>query len=394
MYWFLLFGSICTFLSAFQIAVDARAAIVINPENNAVLFEKKADDLQFPASLTKIATALYVVEKEGLDFEREISPSEEALYSVRGEKKQANWTIYPSHRLEHDSTVLGLRPGKKLPLWTAFYGMLICSANDCANALAESYGKSIPDFVASMNRYLQEIGCEKTHFTNPHGLHHPSHVTTARELALIAKKALSYPVFQEPFSAKGFVYQQVGKQARQIEHKNRLVLPNSKFYYPSATGGKNGYTEASLYSLLATAKQGERELLVVLLGAPSKAKSFEEVIKLFESAFSEEKVQSVFVERASLFTKPLKRDHRSVQARLQEDSIACYYPSEKPRDIKAQIRWDELTLPIKQGDRVGEIEVISKCEVLQKKPLYAVRSIDKTFGQKVRSFLRNLFFFL
>ncbi|MEL7431686.1 MAG: D-alanyl-D-alanine carboxypeptidase family protein [Chlamydiota bacterium] len=387
-----LFWAFAVTASALELPVDALSAIVINADSGAVLFEKKADERCFPASLTKVATALYILEREGLDFTRTISPSEEALFTVHADKKQANITRYPPHRLEHNGAKAGLRPGKKLPLWAAFYGMLIKSGNDCANALAESFEKSIPDFMQCMNAYLGEIGCKNTHFLNPHGLHHPMHRTTARDLALIAAKACKSEIFREVVSSRGFFLEVEGEKKKKWEQGNKLLDPKSLFYYPFATGIKIGYTEKSGCSLLASAEKNGRKLILVLLGCPKSKKRYQEAIKLFEAAFAEEKTTNVLVEKQQRFLKKWEKQRVEVEGFLKRPCVIDYYPSEKPSNLTAFVHWSPLRLPIAAGDVVGRVEVLSGDKVLIEEHLYASRSIPMPLTMKIRAFFKRLFF--
>lgn len=380
-------------LEGFVTKADADSVILMNGNTGAVLYEKEADTPRYPASLTKVATALYVLEKEGFDFETVVSPSEEALFSVPDEKKHSNFLLYPPHRLERQGTSIGLKPGKPIPLWVALYGMLISSGNGCSNVLAESYGKSIPGFVESMNQYLLTIGCKNSHFLNPHGLHHPEHKTTARDLALMTKKALSLPVFREIVSSKGFFFPNVGKKKKQYSQNNFLLRPTSRYYYPYAIGVKTGYTESAKACLLAAAEKEGRRLIAVILGSSSKTKRYETAIELFEKAFSEEEKTALLVGKRKKFTKLVPEAKKTLKAKLQKDLTLTYYPSEKPKNLRVFLHWGPVSLPVKKGDLVGVMKVYSGETVLLEEPVYAQEAISRTFFGKIGHFFKRCFSF-
>src|SRR4029077_17116965 len=122
-------------------------------------------------------------------------------------------------------------------------------------ALAEASSGSIPAFVEDLNKYLKDIGCHATHFCNPHGLHHPDHVTTAYDLALLTMRAIHHPELKKIFQAKNFPYPRTTKQpAREIREFNRLIK-NGKYFYPYALGGKTGFTSKAQYTLAAAAEK-------------------------------------------------------------------------------------------------------------------------------------------
>ncbi len=374
---------------SFNVEVEADSAILINAKTGKVLYEKEASTLRYPASVTKVATALFILEEKNQDLSQMISPSDDALLITKASSKQDNFDLFPSYRLEHDGYHIGIKKGEILPFWAAFYGMLIGSGNDAANVVAESCSLSIVSFIDEMNLFLKKIGCENTHFMNPHGLHHPDHYTTAYDLALIAKKALESAFFREIVSSLAYVYPQTNRsKEKRISHNNRLIKQSSEFYYPNAIGIKTGYTKYARNTLIAAAEKEGRELIAVILGAATKKQRYQNAIKLFETAFKEEKKQHVVVLKDRMFLKSLDGAKTKLKAHVKDDMLISYYPSEKPENIKAYIHWNEQKLPIEKNQPVGIIFVLSsEREVLAEKKLYSAENVTKTFFRALKDFL-------
>ena len=130
-----------------------------------------------------------------------------------------------------------------MDLKSLLYGLMLPSGNDAANVIAEAVSGSVPDFMRELNDFLQSIGCSRTQFKNPHGLPDLEHVTTAKDLAIMAQFAMKSAVFREIVSSSKFLRPQTNKQPEVLlSQGNSLVKPGAKHFYPHATGLKTGYT--------------------------------------------------------------------------------------------------------------------------------------------------------
>jgi serine-type D-Ala-D-Ala carboxypeptidase (penicillin-binding protein 5/6) len=174
-------------------SITAPSAILINGKTGKVLFEKAAYQTYYPASLTKIATALLVLEKKSSSLEERVIADLESIKSLPSHLRRLPQE--PPYRLEWGGSNIGLKNREALSLKTLLYGLLLCSGNDAANVIACHTASSIPLFMKEMNISLKSWGCRSTIFNNPHGLHHPEHYSTAYDLAQIAKEAMKYPLF-------------------------------------------------------------------------------------------------------------------------------------------------------------------------------------------------------
>lgn len=216
----------------------ARGAIVIDALSGAPLYEKNADARYFPASTTKIMTALLVIEDGALDQEVEVTEEDARV----GESS------------------LDIRAGQRFSRMQMLYGLMLKSANDVAHALGRDNGGSIETFAQKMTARARELGCTNTHFTNPHGLHHPEHYTTARDLALITRAAMNQPVFRQLVSTRQASWVNGTLPPRTLENHNRLLAR-----FPGCIGVKTGYTIPAQQVLASAATRGGREAIAVVM---------------------------------------------------------------------------------------------------------------------------------
>ncbi len=361
-----------------QIEVKGVAAILINAESRAILFEKEAYTPHYPASTTKVATALYALKKKGGELETLVVADQEALVSVSPEIKRQSHYNLPAYWLETDGCHIGLKKEEAMTIRDLLKGMLISSGNDASNVIAQSVGGTIPCFIEELNQFLKEIGCRQTTFYNPHGLHHPQHQTTAYDLALITQEALKNPIFCEMISQTRFIRPKTNKQETTTLAQTNRLLRTGKFYYPKAIGGKTGYHSKAKHTFIGIARSEERTLIAVLLGAPNRNQIFQDAIKLFDAAFNQPKVQHIFLKSGpQSFTQNLLHAKRELQTFLAEDLLLEYYPAEDPKP-KCLLYWDELSLPIQKGQQVGILQLVTKdqSQVLKTIPLLALEKVE------------------
>jgi len=220
-------------------SVSAESAALID-ESGQILYEKNANAKGYPASTTKIMTALVVLEKLdelGLGMDSEVIIPEEAV-GIEGS------SIY-------------LKKGERISIEELLYGLMLQSGNDSATALAMCVGGSLSSFVSMMNEKAEALGCSGTHFTNPSGLYEENHYTTAADLARIACEAMKRDDFRKIVSTKDW---QNADGSRSFHNKNKTV-----FQYDGATGIKIGFTKASGRTLVASAKREDKEMIAVVL---------------------------------------------------------------------------------------------------------------------------------
>jgi D-alanyl-D-alanine carboxypeptidase len=224
--------------------LEARSAIVLDTHTGEALFERQPDTHMYPASTTKVLTAIVAIESGQLDDTVIIQASD-----VR---------VSPS--------IVGLRVGERIALRDLVYGLMLRSGNDAALAIARHIGRGDrAGFYAKMNMRAREIGCTDSHFCNPHGLPDRNHYTTARDLGRIMCHAMKNAEFRKITGTQRHIASS-SKCTRTFYNKNKLLR-----LYPGATGGKPGYTRAAQQTLVAAAKRRDRELVVVCLHSVGRA---------------------------------------------------------------------------------------------------------------------------
>ena len=231
-------------------AVSAEAAILFDATHNTVLFEKNADEKLYPASITKLMTALLVLEKADLN--------DTVVFSKTAVTN-----------LESGAVTLKLQEGDRVSVRDCLYGLLLKSANEVANGLAEHVGGSIQGFADLMNQRAAELGCTGTHFTNPSGLNDENHYTSAYDMALISQAAFSNPTFVEIDSTTYYdvpagKLKQYPDGWRYYAH-HRMLKKNDSLYYDGVIGGKTGYTSLAGNTLVTCAERDGLKLIAVVL---------------------------------------------------------------------------------------------------------------------------------
>ncbi len=361
----------------------------MNAETGAFLYEKNADEPSFPASTTKIITALYALERKGHDVDVILTASQEAIGTVPASIRRNSG--HPPYRLEIGGTHMSLHPGEKLPFLTLLYGLMLSSANDAANVIAEYVSGSCENFMKELNLYVRSQGWLDTTLYTPHGLSHPGHKTTARDLAKIMQAALRIPLFRTLIQTIHYPRPAYGKlSAGTMVQHNALIRPG-KFFYPHAIGGKTGFTEWGGYTLVSAAEHQDRKLIVVLFGCEKLEDRYRDAISLFEAAFNEKKEMRILLSSDfETFRTTLSGGNRPLEAQLANDLKLTYYPSEEPQ-VSTKVLWKAPAFPIHKGDPVGTLSVLSPSgKVLSQETLLATQPVESTWKHQGYLFSQNL----
>ena len=379
MYRYFLFLIIPLFLAAEPLKVDilAPAAVLINADTGAILYEKEAHARHYPGSITKMASALYILEKKK-DLEELITVTRDSLAMVAN----SDMRISQSCLLQTDGTMMGLKVGEILTLRTLMYGLMLVSGNDAANVIGKHVSGSVEKFVSEMNHFLRVKGIKNTSFSNPHGLHHQDHWSTAYDMAMIAKEALKNPFFREVVKTTTYTRPATNKQkSLGLIQFNRL-LKKGKLYYPKAIGVKTGYTDPAGHTLCAAAEHEGRVLIAAVLGyttAEAREARYRDTTKLFEAAFAQKPVKrTLFSQEHDHFWLKLAKGKTALEAALGEDFQLSYYPAEEPV-FKTEIKWDAPSSSDCCRTRGDHLRLVSnKGECITSASLYAVSQVDKT----------------
>lgn len=230
-------------------AIESDAAICMDGNTGAVLYGKNIEKQEYPASITKIMTVLLALENGNLDDT--VTFSENAVYSI-----------------EYGSAHLGLTEGEELTLEQCLYGIMLASANEISNAVAEHIGGSVEKFADMMNQKAEELGCVNTHFVNPNGLHDDNHYTCAYDMALITQAAMKYDKFREIIHTQEYSYPETNlvKEKRYFANHHGMLMDESRAY-DGFIGGKTGYTDEAWNTLVSTAERDGMLLISVVLHA-------------------------------------------------------------------------------------------------------------------------------
>jgi D-alanyl-D-alanine carboxypeptidase len=241
-------------------SAQATPYLVVDADSDQVLMQNEATAPWYPASLTKLMT-VYV-----------------ALDAVRGGKLTLNTPLIMSVRAARmPPSKMGFRPGTEVTLDNALKMLMVKSPNDIAVMVAEGVSGSVEDFADDMNATAQRLGLRESHFVNPNGLHNPAHVSSARDMAIVARALLrEFPDHADLFSIGAL---QLGNQY--IPNHNGLLGR-----YPGADGMKTGFTCPAGFNIVASANKSGRRLIVVVLGAPTARARNQEAANLFDSGFN------------------------------------------------------------------------------------------------------------
>ncbi len=386
MRWLLTLYFLCSVLLAQQLecSIAAEGAILMNAKTGAILYEKNAHKQAYPASTTKIATAVYALNLWGGKLGHKMTANRESIASISPQaKRQSNYRS-PPHWLESDGTHIGIKAGEEFRFFDLLSGMLISSANDASNVIAQNIGGTIPTFMEGVNRYLKEIGCRNTSFNNPHGLHHPDHVTTPYDLAMIARKGLENGTFRQIVATPRYVCPQTNLEYERTFLQTNLLLRNGPHSYSPAIGVKTGTTQAAGKNLVAAADKDGRCLIAVALGyRGARSDLYKEITQLFEKAFNEQKMRRYLLKkgRVGLSTK-VSGARQKLKTALPNGLYYDFYPSEES-PVKAKVNWEVPPLPIKAGDAVGTIRIVDeRGYTLQETQLLAYEDLNPTLWHR------------
>ena len=253
--------------------IGAQAAYLLEANTGTVLYAKNIDEKLYPASTTKMMTCLLAAENCQMD--EIVNFSYDAVFS-----------------LESGSSTIGIDPGQSMPMRECLYGLMVGSANEVANAIAEHIAGSTEAFAEMMNERAKELGCTNTHFVNPHGLYNENHYTTAHDLALIAKAFFQNEQLSKIGNTGTYHFQATATQPDDFIVRNKHQLISGEIAYEGIKGGKTGYTDEARQTLVTCAERNDMKLICVILKEESP-NQFYDTVKLFDYGFTNFSVVNV-----------------------------------------------------------------------------------------------------
>ncbi|MGR3951396.1 MAG: serine hydrolase [Chlamydia sp.] len=363
-----------------SIASHAGACIVINGQTGRVLFQKNAYEKRFPASCTKVATLAYVLASPYCDIKKKIIVPKEAVRIIKdSEKARDNFSKYPSYLQEMTGTSARFIAGEEITIEDALYGMMLISGNDAANTLAYHFGGGdIELFMKNLNRFLSKVGCKQTNFMNPHGLHHPDHISSAHDLALITLYGINtLPLFREIVQSTKYTKNRTNKQDAVVWTQSNRLLQKGPFFYEYATGVKTGRHMRAMENIIASGEREGRRIIAVFLQCQDRAALFRQAKKSLKLFLEEKKVKKTLISQGSIQLMREVLGHTPLQLKVRDSFEFHYFPSESPQ-VRTVVDWYPLPLSIKKDECIGEIQFFLDNKEAKKMKLYALEAKKPT----------------
>ena len=347
--------------------ISSEAAVLMDADTGIIIYQKNPEEKLYPASITKIMTAMLAINAYGGDPGKRISFSKEAV------------------DLPYDSSSIAMNAGDTLTVQQALYGLMISSANEVANALAENIGESINHFVDMMNGKAEALGAKNTHFANPNGLFDPNHYTCAYDMALFMREAVKSPVFVDAGSKIKYDIPPTETQpeVRGLNATNKLILPGGKYYRDYIKASKTGFTDEAKHTLAAYGEKDGHRLISVILKA-EKNKDYEDTIALMDYGFGSYQ-QTTILQASSVVTSVTvvmdpdnAKANRAIPLYAKDDVSGVYPSCVTERSVSLEYKVPvQVDPPIKAGDPIGTLVVKYQGAPLSEISLYASESVDK-----------------
>ena len=257
-----------------DLSVNAKAALIVETNTGKIIYEKDIYEQNYPASVTKILTAILTIENCNLDDVATVSQT--AISQI-----PTGYVIAP------------LYVGEQITIKDLLYALMLKSANDAAYVLAEHVGGSVDGFSEMMNKKAEELGCKNTHFVNPNGIHNQNHYTTAYDMYLISNYAMKNEKFKEVVSTYEYTLSPTNKHPlkdRIMKNTNNFVNPKNAYYNKIINGIKTGTTKQAGNCLITNSSDNGLEFITVVLGAQTANSKFSETKKMISFAYDNYKL--------------------------------------------------------------------------------------------------------
>lgn len=346
---FLLIIGIQTVSLADEVKLNSEAAILVEVSTGRILYEKNSTKQMYPASTTKILTAILVIENCKLD--EIVTVRESALSNIPSGYVTCN-----------------LQVGEQLTVNDLLYALMIPSANDAAYVLAEYVAGSVEDFSTMMNDKARELGCKTTHFVNPNGIHAESHYSTAYDLYLIGNYAMKNETFRKLVATTEYTLpatEQYPNNDRILKTTNELLNENSKsYYYKNAIGIKTGYTSKAGNCLVAAASRDGLEFIAVVLNGGTTNEGlnsrYVDSKKLFEYAYDNFTLTKIIEKGSIVQTIEIEngtKETKNLDLVIDETITVVNNKSIDMNNVLPEIKLREtLEAPIAAGETIGTIK--------------------------------------
>ncbi|MBS7314897.1 MAG: D-alanyl-D-alanine carboxypeptidase [Clostridiaceae bacterium] len=378
----LLLAILCSLSFSFRAAaaregepkIRSNAAILYEVTSGELVYEKNGKQKAYPASTTKIMTALLAL--ENCEMDEPVTVTRAALN-----------TVSPG------SSIAGLQNGEVLSMYEMLECLLVASGNDAASVIAAHIGGTVAQFVEMMNERSRELGCTSTHYTNPSGLHDEEHYTTAEDLLKVTVEAMKHPEFVEIVGSAQVTIPETNKvdHPRYFNNTNQLISQavTSVNLYSKATGIKTGHTTPAGYCLVSSAENGDLSYIAIVLGGyidenTGRNYSYVDSINLFLWGFSDFKYRTI-VSTSDLVKElevDLAKEKDFVILRAAEDVTAFLHEDDDidaifTKTISVQ---ENITAPVERGDILGTMTILRGSEVYARVDLVATNTVERSEG--------------
>ncbi len=405
------FVSTVAFANPSEPTVNAQSAILMEPETGTIIYEKNSEDKMYPASMTKMLTALVLLDY--FDYDALITVGDE----ING--------------ITLDSSKAGHKRGETLSVENLIRGLIIPSGNDSANVVAAAVAKKIENnndlpyeecekiFTELMNKKAEELGCKNSHFSNAHGYHDDNHYTTAYDMALITKEALKNETIKKIAGEKSFSGDGSGNTLEENTNlvtqtynwrSHNLLIADGEYNYEYATGLKTGFTDQAGDCVAATAEKDGTQLIAIIMNSEDPNRWLD-ARNLFEYGFNNFSINTLqkngdVVETVGL-TNNNKLNGNTLDVIVKED-IANYMLNSDVENVEKVIKYNDdlvaenkddssetavtLKAPISKDSEIGTIKYELNGKTIKEAKLYASTDVEKsTILSSIQYFFKNLF---
>ena len=349
-------------------SINARTGILIDYHSDEILYEFDPDAQIYPASMTKIMTSIVafdLLNKNQLSLDDTFIVSENA------------WRLSQS-----GYSSMFIMVNDEVSVEDLLKGIIIASGNDACVALAEGIAGSESNFAEIMNEKAIEIGMTSTNFTNSSGINDPDNISTVRDIAIMSKYLIkNYPILYEIFKEKTFTWDRTGGDPIKQGNRNPLLYKNV-----GVDGVKTGYLAVEKYSLASSMKKNERRLIAVVSGFPTKNLRSTESLKLLNWGFRNTNTFEISKKNQTTFEIDTWLGKKNKINAITKDDLYLTISKKNIRNIKVTLNYDgPVVAPINKGEKIGNIIVTNKNEIVKKLPLFAAEDLKKV------NFFKSLF---
>ena len=340
--------------------IKARTGILIDFHSDEILYEIDADAQIYPASMTKIMTSIIafdLLKKNRLNLDDTFVVSENA------------WRLSQS-----GYSSMFIMINDQVSVEDLLKGIIIASGNDACVALAEGIAGSEENFAEMMNEKASEIGMTSTNFTNSSGINDPDNVSTVRDIALMSKYLiLNYPKFYELFKEKTFTWDRTGGDPIKQGNRNPLLYKNI-----GVDGVKTGYLAVEKYSLASSMKKNDRRLIAVASGFENKNLRSLESQKLLNWGFRNSNTFEISKKKSTIFEIDTWLGKTNKIKSVTHEDYYITISKKDVRNLKVSVQYNgPIIAPIKKGDKIADLIVSNKDNVIKSLPLYASEDLRK-----------------